>query len=244
MGTKQWKILMVATVAVAVTRANGNHWTSRKRALELGNESLGSAYQVWDLLVNRPEDFTAQCRKADMKEAKRALADLADRTNLYPADLRLRALLIDLGRAGGVPETDLARVSTIGAYWANGMRRNYPRKEQWGGMQGRAHVGTPGQRIEIMEYATVTHVIHLKPKQMGGKAKPVTEREQILYKVKADDGTCYQWVELERSHLVFRRLKDKERILLVDGKVKSHETHEGVNFTEFYANDVALRPNQ
>jgi hypothetical protein len=179
-----------------------------------------------------------------MLAAKRALEDLSDRTNLTDADIRLRTLLIECGRKGGVSEAEIKLVSQIGAYWANGMPRKYPRKEQWAEMKGGGKDGVPGQRVTVNQYAKVTHVIPLDPVKMGGKTKAVTLRERTLYKVRADSGNCYQWIELERSHLRFRHLKKGERVLLRSGLVKEHAEHEGVWFTEFERNDVDLLPNQ
>jgi hypothetical protein len=239
---KQWKILTVATVAVAMTRRNGHRWTSAKRA---SAPALGTAYQVWDLLVNRPEDFRIVCLKRDMQEAKAAIEDLAARRNLSESDEALKALLVACELSGGVSEADIRKAAMIGAYWVNGLRRNYPRKDQWEEMRGGEHMGTPGLRLyNLNQPATVTHVIHLDPVTRGGKTQPATLRERRIYKVLADDGTCYQWVELERSSHRFRNLKKGERVLIRSGKVKSHEVHEGVNFTEFDENDVDLLPNQ
>lgn len=229
----------MATVAIAVVRANGNRWTSVKRATEMGDETLSTAYKVWHMLTTDPVGVKALIRKTDMQAAKKALEDLGDRSNLSASDLRLRTLLIDLGRAGGVPERELRRVAMVGAYYVNGLKRNYPRKDLWASMKGGEHVGTPGSSVSVGDYATVTHMIPISPLQMGG-----TLRERTLYKVMTDSGLCCQWMEVERSHLNFRRLKEGERILLRSGKVKVHTTCDGVNWTEFHPNAVDILANQ
>lgn len=239
-----WKVLTVVTVAMAVVRRNGNRWLDAKQAAELGDRDLGTAYQVWDLLLHDPEQARSIIDPADMKAAKAALLDLAARERLTESDEFLRGQIAHMQADGGVPSGQLSKAACVAAYWHNGARKRYPRKEQWAQMRGSQHRGVVKQRYTFngTGEATVTHVIPLDPVKRGGKKQPATLRRRVLYKVRADDGACYQWIELERTNLAFRDLFKGQRILLHSAKIKDHCEHHGVRFTEFYPNDVDLRP--
>lgn len=237
---RRWQVLTVVTVAMAVTRKAGNRWLSVKEAEASGCPDEATAAQVYRLIVEAPKEAVELIQKRDMREARHALTSLADRDDLTASDLALREVLTRVAMDGGVCADDIAKVAQVAAYWHNGSRRRYPRKEQWASLRNSRHLGTPGQMLCVPSgmSAEVTHVIPLEPLRMGGKRKPVTLRRRVLYKARTSEGDLIQWVEVERNAHSVRDLVKGNRILIRSGVVKDHARFRGVNITEFRANSM------